>query len=129
MYRTRYHKEPIAWRLKVNDKRTEVKLFRIKTLKEHGKKLIKVKEMQYNLGYFKYNEKMFSSHLMSINMDIVFVDKDGKVLEIYENFPPNHTTDFFEDSKFVYILRKGIVKQENIKYGDILRHQKWKRKG
>ena len=129
MYRTRYQKEAPAWRMMVNDKRTEVKLYRIKTSKEHVKKLVKIKEMQYNLGYFKYNEKMFSSHLMSINMDILFVDKDGKVIEVLEDFPPNHITDYYDEAKFQYILRKGIVKQESIKLGDIVRHQKWKRRG
>ena len=129
MYRTRYQKEQTAWRITVNDKRTDIKIYRIKNSKEHVKKLVKIKEMQYNLGYFKYNEKMFTSHLMSINFDLLFVNKDGRVIELIEDFPPNHVTKYYDDTKFLYILRKGLIKQEGIKYGDIIRHQKWKRRG
>lgn len=62
-----------------------------------------------------------------IPLDMIFVNKDGRILWIYENAEPLSTklirpeTD--EPIWAVIELNGGDVKQHNIKIGDIIKHQ------
>jgi hypothetical protein len=125
MLRQRNIQKPeTLYRLMHNGKKTEISLTRIKTMSEHYEELIKIKEMPFTSGFFIYKPGGFSSHLMSLNIDIIFVDNDGLIIDLKESFKPNVVTKAMPEAKFLYILKQKTIHRENINIGDIIKHQK-----
>lgn len=62
-----------------------------------------------------------------IPLDMIFVNKDGRILWIYENAEPLSTKLIHPETNepiwAVIELNGGDVKQHNIKIGDIVKHQ------
>jgi hypothetical protein len=117
-------KPATIYRLVHNGKKTEFKLTRIKNLKEHYENLIKTKEMPFSSGFFIYKPGGFSSHLISIKIDIIYVDDDGVIIDMKKSLKSNIITKAMPDAKFLYILKENTIIRENIKHGDIIKHQK-----
>lgn len=58
-----------------------------------------------------------------ISLDIIYLDKDKKVVKIYSDTIPNNTTNFYPSgafSKYVLEVNAGYAKNNNITEGKIL---------
>ena len=128
MKSTQMLKPRTEWRIKLNDKRTEIRITRLKTAKEHIEYLVKNTELKQNFGFFKVRTNSFSTHMMDMRVDVIFVDDDEQVIGMYQDMKEMVLTPSHEGSKYVYILGAGTIRANQIKMGDVMSHQKWKRR-
>ncbi len=106
-----------------NGERTNINAKRIKGFKEYINKLAKTPEMKEGKAFFIYNEFNFASFGMSEEIDLVFVDWDGKIIHTEESFAMNKITPKFDGVKYIYILTKNTLKKKKILTNDTLTHE------
>ncbi len=114
--------EDKVYKLYHNNNYIDIKVMRIKIGGEYYKNLIKTKRFSNNFGYFIYNIKGFNSLLMYEKIDLIFVRNDKQIIKTYSNFNTNKISDFFKETKFVYILPQNTIVRNNIKEGDYIKH-------
>jgi hypothetical protein len=90
------------------------------------KGLMKIKKMKENNGMLfifpKENYRLFWMKDTYISLDLIYLDKNKKIVEINQNNKPMNedTIKVKEKAKFVLEVNAGFVKKHNIKIGDIL---------
>ena len=95
-----------------------------KTPEEQRKGLMHRKKLPDNQGFlFLYSTPRILSFWMKntfVPLDIIFVDKNHRVVDIKENMIPHDTTSVASTKKalFAIEIKKGYVKRKNIKIGD-----------
>ncbi|NOQ50118.1 MAG: hypothetical protein GQ557_00435 [Mycoplasmataceae bacterium] len=118
------HDENTKYFLVLNEKKLDIDIWRIKSLKKYWSRLIVRKEIPINEGYFMYRANGFNSYLINETVDLIFVDWNDKVIKIYHHFETNKISPGIKGTKFLYILSGGNVKRKNIYEGDVLKHQR-----
>lgn len=112
-----------------NGERKEIKLERIKGLRDFIRKVSRTPEFKEEEGYFIYNEYNFASWGISEKIDLVFVDWDGKVTKVEESFDMNKISSKIDRTKFIYIFKKNTIKKNKILTNDTLGHEYVREKG
>jgi hypothetical protein len=107
----------------------DIELRRINTLKEQTEYLIKRNDLNKNEGYFKYNARGFQSFFLGYKVDLVFVNRNNRVIKIMEGFKENKISDHVEDVKFLYILPSNFVKKYDLKTNDVIQHNRIIKRG
>jgi uncharacterized protein len=64
--------------------------------------------------------KQIHSFFMKFSIDIIFLDKNKRVIALYNDFSPYKLTKIFFNSKYVLELHKGAIKEKNIQINDEL---------
>lgn len=108
--------------IEINNEVFPIKIKRISNANEQIRELVNRKEFENNIGFFKYKTNSFNSILLSMNVDLIFADEDGFVINIQKDFEPNKISDYVEKTKFLYIFAAGFVDNLNLKKGAIFRH-------
>ncbi len=114
--------EDKIYKLYHNDNFIDIKIMRIKINGEYYKNIIKTRRFSNNFGYFIYNIKGFNSFLMNQKIDLIFVDNEKRVIKTFVNFNTNKISNFFKETKFVYILPNETISRNKIKEGDYIKH-------
>lgn len=110
--------------LYLNDKKIDLFAKRIKNAKDYYHVLMSNRAIVNEESvFFVYNESIFASFGLSENLDIVFVNWDGMVTNIEENFPTNKISEEVKKTKFIYLFSKGVIKSKKIVVNDILKHE------
>jgi uncharacterized membrane protein (UPF0127 family) len=76
-----------------------------------------------NLVFVFKKEKINPLHMLFVfyPIDVLFLDKNKKIVEIKENFRPFEFYTPKKKSKYVIELAKGAVKRSKTKVGDKIR--------
>lgn len=106
-----------------NGERTNFSASRVKGFKQYIEKLAKSPELKEHKVYFFHNEPNFASFGMSEEIDLVWVDFDGKITHIEENFLMNKISITIPKTKYIYVFAKNTVKKNKILENDTLTHQ------
>lgn len=77
------------------------------------------KNIEENEAYLFYKSPQIHTFFMMFIIDVVFVDKNNKIIKLYNNLQPFRITGFF-NSKFTIEFKKGTVTKFALKIGDIL---------
>ncbi|MFC1567122.1 DUF192 domain-containing protein [bacterium] len=64
--------------------------------------------------------KQIHCFFMRFPIDIVFLDKNKKIIKIYKNFKPYRMTSFIFFAKHVLEFKVGFCESKNTKLGDAL---------
>ncbi|BDV02337.1 MAG: hypothetical protein HPAVJP_2260 [Candidatus Hepatoplasma vulgare] len=123
----RHNEETLYW-LTHNNKKTKIVLKRNIKFTNHLDNLIYRKYFDSNQGYFKYKAKGFNSLFISFNVDLIFVNWDNIIINLYENFSTNKFSNFHSDAKFYYVLPVDTIKKNKLNIGDALNHQRLSKK-
>lgn len=113
-----------TYQLKINNKKTNITIKRLRSISDHIDSLIRENEFKKNKGFFKYKEIRFQSFFLTFRLDLIFVDDNGKIIKLIQNFKPNTYSEKVENSKFLYIFPENFVTTYNIKNEDIISHYK-----
>lgn len=62
---------------------------------------------------------------MRFAIDVIFMDRDGKVVVVYEQLPPNRVTKTVKNAYYVLETEAGFAEKFTIKAGD---HLSWESK-
>lgn len=76
--------------------------------------------------FFKFEiEQNNALHMMFVfqALDVLFLDKNMKIVEIKENFKPWRFYNPKQESQFVIELADGVIKNTGTKIGDIVEHK------
>lgn len=122
------HNDETLYKLFHNNKVTEIIIKRNITFKNHYNNLILKKYLDANRGYFKYNPHGFNSLLINFKVDLIFVNRENIVIDLYENFAKNKFSNYYPDAKFYYVLSIETIKRKKIQIGDKLEHQRLSKK-
>ena len=113
-----------VWEPIHNDVVIEMEVEWIKRGKRGIKELLIGPYLTDTNGIFFYEKKTFNSTLMDRKCDLVFVDKNKKVIKTFKEFDVNKDTGTINDSKFLYVFREGFIKKHSIKKGDEFWHER-----
>ena len=82
--------------------------------------LIARKKLKDDQGFLI--KKCNSIHTMGMrySIDAVFLDKNNRVLMIYNNLKPLRVTPFVRDAFFVLEVRAGTIKRTSLTAGDLI---------
>ncbi|MBN2694587.1 DUF192 domain-containing protein [bacterium] len=66
--------------------------------------------------------KTNSIHMFFMNypLDIIFISKNGEIIDILENFPKRALSKIYSKASFAIELKAGFLKNKNLAKGDIL---------
>ncbi len=106
-----------------NEEPINITTNRIKGFIEFQKLLGSVDELAETRSYFVYNEQNIATFGLSFEVDVVWVDWDGKIIHIEEGFKMNKISKDFPKTKFIYFLSKGTVTKKKILVNDTFRHR------
>lgn len=110
--RTRYNTQ--TYQIFINDKFQNLYVSRITTITQFYLNFIYSNELNYDEAYFFYRATSFSSFLLNVSLDLIFVDKNGFIIKAYENFEKNKTTEKHKEAKFLYVFKAGSIKKFNL---------------
>lgn len=85
------------------------------------KGLLGVKKLESGQGMIIIPCSMIHTIGMSINIDVLFMDKAGEVIHIIEAMPPNRSSPHIKKACSVVELPAGAVGHNGVKIGDKLR--------
>ncbi len=106
-----------------NGTKTKITVKRIRGFKDYVNNLAKSTELAEGKGFFIYNEYNFASFGMSENLDLIFVDWDGKIIQIEESFNMNKITKNEYGAKYIYVFPKNTIKKNKILINDTIGHE------
>ena len=118
------HNQNTNYFLIINNKKVSLKLKRIKLIKNYYKDLIKPNSFPNSIGYFIYNEKGFNSFLFNDIVDIIFTDNNNSIIFLKKNFIQNKTTNYYPETKFIYILPKNTIAMNGINLESQIKHSR-----
>ncbi len=96
-----------VYQIYINDDKTNYYARRITTLTDIYLNFVYSQELDYNEAYFMYRPKAFFTYFFKMNVDLIFVDSQGFVIEYFKNFSKNNVTKKIENAKFVYIFKSN----------------------
>lgn|SRR5574344_2531127 len=67
--------------------------------------------------------KAIHSFGMNFRFDAIFIDKNYKIIKIYENFRENKLSLYVFKAKYVLEIPEGTTKIKNIKIGNVLKFE------
>lgn len=82
--------------------------------------LLNRKNMESNEGLLLYNCKQIHTFFMKFPIDVFFLDKNKKIIKIYEEIKPFKITNYIKNAKYALEAKAGISKKYKLKVGDIL---------
>ncbi len=106
-----------------NGKPLKIKVKRIKSLKDYIENLISVSSLKHNKAFFIYNKPNITTFGMSEKVDLLWVNWDGKVINIEENFDLNKVSKQYKDTKYIYIFSQNTISGNKIILNDVITHQ------
>lgn len=112
-----------SYKLYHNGEEINIIATRVKGFKNYINKIAKSKELVDGKAFFIYNEYNFASFGLSEEVDLVFVDWDGKITHTEELFLMNKISDSYKKTKYIYILPKNSIKKNKILTNDTLVHR------
>ncbi len=115
--------------LEKNGEVLPIELKRIKDWKGQIAELINRKTFDGTIGYFKYKTEGFSSFLISMPIDLVFVDENRFVIHFESNFQQNKISKVIKGTKFLYVFANGFNKGFDISKGTLIKHYRKIKKG
>ena len=111
--------------VKINNSTLKLEVARSEQKREEG--LMNIKKMQDNSGMiFIFEDEQIRTFWMKntyISIDIIFLDKDLKIVKIFENTKPLQTSEIYSSdypSQFVIEANSGWVEKHNLKVSDKL---------
>ncbi len=82
--------------------------------------LVTRKKLKDNQGLLIKNCNSIHTMGMRYNIDAVFLDKNNRVLMIYNNLKPFRVMPFIKNAFFVLETRAGTIKRTSLKVGDLI---------
>ncbi len=110
------------YEIRNNGRKINLVTTRLKNLKDFKDSLISLSEIDLDRGYFIYNEPNFASFGLKNEVDIIWTDWDGKIINIEESFMTNKISNQYKETKFIYIFKAGTVSRKKIIMNDVLTH-------
>ena len=84
------------------------------------KRLRKFSTPQYDTIYLLRNKKAFNTMLFTMNYDIMVTDKEGTIIDIFNDQAPGYVSEKYNDGDKVYFGAVGIINNLDIKLKDRL---------
>ena len=76
---------------------------------------------KFDGGMLFYKTTQIHTFFMRFAIDVVFCDKDSRILKIYHDLKPFRMTKIHWQSFFVVEFAAGFAKKNNLKEGDIFK--------
>lgn len=108
--------------LHLNEKPLNIHSKRIKGFKEFMNELVNGPTLVPEMSFFIYNEKNIATIGLSERLDIIWVNWDGKVINMEKSFEKNKISASFQNTKYIYILKENSINENRIIKNDIITH-------
>lgn len=122
------HNEKTKYQVLLNNRKLNIYVKRIRTIKTFYTQLISRKIFNYNEGFFIHKTNGFATYMFNFPVDLIFVNFEEKIIKIIPNFQSNKISNYYPDVKFCYIFPEKTIKNNNIQINDLLKHQRIKTK-
>ena len=112
-----------SYQLYLNKNKIEINVTRLKNKKDYFNNLFLNEEMENEKAFFIYNEPNIFTFGLRENVDIVWVNWNNKIIHIEHSFKTNKFSKTFKNTKFIYILKEGVIKKNSMVINDLLVHK------
>ncbi len=111
----------------MNNEDLGIVLNRMVTIEEKIISLLKTNNFSFRTGYFSKGQKGFNSFFMNYEVDVVFIDKNGKIIESISSFKTNKISKYYEDAHTCLVFPKNTINYFNINIGSYVQIEKNKK--
>ncbi len=80
--------------------------------------LIPRKEISEEQALVFENCKQIHTFFMKFSIDVIYLNRDSKVIKLEESISPFRICRWVKDSKYIIEAKAGIIKNKNIEIGD-----------
>ncbi len=110
-----YFKDPKYYLLTINGKKTYINLLKINTFSDFYLNFTNNPYLLENEGFILHEFPVLWTITFKFSCDLIFVDKNGLINAIYDNFERNKFTKVHPGTKFLYILPPQTIEAFKIK--------------
>ncbi|BDU67805.1 MAG: hypothetical protein TYPL_4580 [Candidatus Tyloplasma litorale] len=106
-----------------NGKKINFNTKRIKNIKDYYNFLIRDPRNNQDYSFFLFNEYNIATFGLSQKIDVVFVNWNGSIINLEENFETNKISKKYTNTKFIYLFPSGTIKKKNFELKGVLKHE------
>lgn len=110
--------------LKIKNTRTNEilveRMYKADTIFTKMKGLLGRKDMSFDEGMLICGARQIHMFFMKFAIDVIFLDKNFRIIKIYRRFKPFRISGYFLKAKYVLELKSGILDEKDTQVGDVL---------
>ncbi len=126
-----FFKEQKSYLFTINGKKTYINLFKINNLSDFYLNFTKNPYLLDNEGFIIHEFPVLWTITFKFSCDLIFVDKNGLINAIYNDFEKNKFTKVHPNTKFLYVLPSKTIEafkiKKNLSVGHIRSRKKQKK--